>query len=41
VRAFFQVADFSLYFQMVEGARELYGISFVKALIPVMRAPLS
>lgn len=36
-----QFADFSLYPHMVEEIREPSGVSFIKALIPSMRALLS
>lgn len=39
VSGLFQAVDFSLYLCMAEGARELYGISFIRALIPFIRAP--
>ena len=35
------MVDFSLYPHMVEGARALCGVSFVRALTPFMRAPPS
>ena len=40
VRALFQVKNFSLCPHRVEGARELSGVSFIRALTPFMRAPL-
>ena len=33
VKALFKAADFSLYLHMVEGVRELFGTSFIRALI--------
>lgn len=41
VRALFRDADFSLYPHMAAEARNLSGASFIKALIPLMRATLS
>jgi len=40
-RALFQVANFSSYPYILEGARELGGISFIRALISFVRAPSS
>ena len=36
-----QTADFSLYPHMMEEARDLSGTSFIRALVPFMRAPPS
>jgi hypothetical protein len=40
VRALFQVTHFFLYPHVVERARELWNISFVKSLIPFLKVPL-
>ena len=40
VRALFQVTHFFLYPHVVERARELWNISFVKSLIPFIKVPL-
>lgn len=41
VSGLFQAVDFSLYLCMAEGVRELYGISFIRALIPFIKTPPS
>ena len=37
--SFFGVADFSLHLHMAEGARELYGISLIRALSTFSKPP--